>query len=68
VPELVTGEPPTVSHEGADRPTLDTVPLPPEGIAQVPSPRQKVEAEAPCPPFRLLTGRLPATSVPRFTG
>jgi hypothetical protein len=48
--------------------TVDTVPLPPAGTAQVPSPRQKVEAEAPCPPFRFWTGRLPATSAPRFTG
>src|SRR5262249_22815236 len=48
--------------------TVDTVPLPLAGVAQVASPRQKVEAEAPCPPFRFLTGRLPVTSVPRFTG
>jgi hypothetical protein len=49
VPEDVTGEPPTTSQFGAERPTLDTVPVPPppRGVAQVPSPRQKVEAEAP---------------------
>jgi hypothetical protein len=31
----------------------------PAGIAQVPSPRQKVEADAEVPPLRLPTGRLP---------
>jgi hypothetical protein len=28
VPEVVTGEPPTVKIDGADKPTLVTVPLP----------------------------------------
>lgn len=37
--------------------------LPPEGVAQVPSPRQNVLDEAPVPLFRLPTGRLPVTSV-----
>ena len=34
----------------------------PAGDAQVPSPRQKVEADAEIPPLRLPTGRLPVTS------
>src|SRR5690242_5906092 len=37
-------------------------PLPPAGVAQVPSPRQKVVLEAPVPLLRLPTGRLPLTS------
>lgn len=43
-------------------PEFDTLPLP-EGVAQVPSPRQNVEAEAEVPPFKLATGRLPVTPV-----
>ena len=37
------------------------------GVAHVPSPRQKVEADAPVPLFRLLTGRLLVTAVERLT-
>jgi hypothetical protein len=33
------------------------------GVAQVPSPRQKVVADALVPPLRFVTGRLPVTPV-----
>ena len=33
----------------------------------MPSPRQKVEAEAPVPLFKFVTGRLPETSLARLT-
>jgi hypothetical protein len=36
-------------------------PPPPAGVAQVPSPRQKVELDALVPPLRLATGKLPDT-------
>lgn len=36
---------------------------PPEGVAQVPSPRQNVLDDAPEPPFRFPTGRFPVTPV-----
>ena len=42
--------------------TLVTVPAP-AGVAHVPSPRQKVEDDAPVPLLRLVTGRLPVTPV-----
>jgi hypothetical protein len=42
--------------------TLVTVPAP-EGEAHTPSPRQKVDALADVPEFRLVTGRLPVTPV-----
>src|SRR4051794_9893156 len=38
-------------------------PPPPAGVAQVPSPRQKVVEEAEVPDPRLVTGRLPVTPV-----
>lgn len=38
---------------------------PPAGVAQAPSPRQNVLAEALVPEFRLVTGRLPVTPVVR---
>ena len=44
--------------------TLVTVPDP-DGAAQEPSPRQKVDALAEVPEFRLVTGRLPVTPVVR---
>src|SRR5882724_7586970 len=47
-------------------PAAVTFPLP-AGVAQVPSPRQKVEDEADVPLFRLATGRLPETSVESTT-
>jgi hypothetical protein len=34
---------------------------PPEGVAHVPSPRQKVDEDALVPEFRLVTGRFPVT-------
>ncbi len=37
------------------------------GVAQVPSPRQKVELVADVPLFNLFTGKLPVTSVAKFT-
>ena len=37
----------------------------PAGVAQVPSPRQKVEAEAAVPLLRFVTGRFPVTPVER---
>src|SRR3990167_1128961 len=37
-----------------------------EGVAQVASPRQKVEAEAEVPLFRFVTGRLPDTSLAKL--
>jgi hypothetical protein len=43
-------------------PELDKFPLP-EGVAHVPSPLQKVEAEADVPLFKFVTGRLPVTPV-----
>ena len=41
-----------------------TVP-PPAGVTQLPSPRQKVVADAFVPPFKLVTGKLPVTPVVR---
>ena len=38
-------------------------PPPPAGVAQAPSPRQKVVADAEVPELRLVTGRLPVTPV-----
>ena len=43
-------------------PTTSPVPV---GVAQVPSPRQKVDADALVPLFRLVTGRFPVTPVER---
>ena len=43
-----------------------TVPVP-DGAAQVPSPRQNVELDAPVPPPRLDVDKLPVTSAARFT-
>jgi hypothetical protein len=39
----------------------------PEGIAHVPSPRQKVEDDAPVPLFKFATGRLPVTCEAKLT-
>ena len=66
VPDVVTGVPTTDKKPGADNPTDVTVPEPPPppaGVAQLPSPRQKVVADAPVPLLRLVTGRLPVTPV-----
>jgi hypothetical protein len=43
--------------------TVPEPPPPPAGVAQVPSPRQNVVADAPVPPLRLVTGKLPVTPV-----
>ena len=43
-------------------PLTETLP-PPEGVAHVPSPRQKVDDDAEVPLARLVTGRLPVTPV-----
>jgi hypothetical protein len=40
---------------------------PEETDAQVPSPRQYVEAEAPVPEFKLVTGKLPVTIEAKLT-
>ena len=40
---------------------------PPAGVAQVPSPRQKVDDDADVPLFRLPTGKLPVTSLASLT-
>ena len=42
---------------------VNTEPPPPDGVAQVPSPRQKVEDDALVPLFKLPTGRFPVTPV-----
>jgi hypothetical protein len=44
-------------------------PAVPDGVAHVPSPRKNVEADAPTPPARLLTDKLPVMQAPvaRFT-
>lgn len=61
VPLEVTGEFVTPQKvAGIDRPTLVTVPEP-TGVAHVPSPRQKLEPEAPDPLLRFVTGRFPVT-------
>jgi len=62
VPLLVTGDPDTEKIEGKDSPTLLIPPLEPETVAQVPSPRQKVDAEALVPPFICDTAILPERS------
>lgn len=47
--------------------TLKFVTVPcPAGVAQVPSPRQKVVAEAPVPLFKFATGRFPLTPVAKL--
>jgi len=50
------------------QPTDVTVPEPPPaGVAQVPSPRQKVELVAPVPLLRFPTGKLPVTWLAKLT-
>ena len=61
-PELVTVPLSVMPLTVPVPPTDVTVPAP-AGVAQVPSPRQNVVADAPVPPFRLVTGRLPVTPV-----
>lgn len=67
VPVVVTGLPVTLRKDGTDIATLVTDPLPPDGVAHVPLPHQKVVPLAPVPEFKLPTGRLPLTSAARFT-
>jgi hypothetical protein len=58
-----------VVKSGERFPELKEVTVPaPEGVAHVPSPLQNVVEEAPVPPLRFVTGRLPVTSpLARFT-
>ena len=64
VPELVIGPPLVVRPVVPPAtPTEVTVPALAAGVAQLPSPRQKVVADAPVPLFRLVTGRFPVTPV-----
>jgi len=66
LPEVVT-VPVSVNPLADPAPlTLVTVP-PPAGVDQVPSPRQKVNADALVPEFRFVTGRLPVTCVDKLT-
>src|ERR1700722_13656307 len=44
-------------------PAVTDTEVPALGVAHVPSPRQYVELDAPVPPFRFPTGRLPVTPV-----
>ena len=67
VPVVVIGEPETDKNDGTVAATLVTVPEPPLGAAHEPSPRQKVDADADVPLFRLVTGKLPVTCVARST-
>ena len=57
---LVVGAPIAIDERSYGAPTFD-------GVAQVPSPRQKVEEEALVPEFRFPTGRFPVTSAERLT-
>lgn len=57
VPAEVIGDPLIERKEGTVMATEVTVPVPAED--QVPSPRQKVEEEAPVPELRLFTDRFP---------
>jgi hypothetical protein len=64
VPLAVIGEPETVIRPPVnDCATEVTVPVP--ATAHVPSPRQKVDALALVPLFKLVTGKLPVTPVPK---
>ena len=62
LPELVTVPDNVMPLTVPVPPTDVTVPAP-DGVAQLPSPRQKVVAVAPVPLPRLETGRLPVTPV-----
>jgi hypothetical protein len=64
VPELVIG-PPLVVRPVVPPATLTevTVPALAAGVAQLPSPRQNVVAEAEVPELRFVTGKLPVTPV-----
>ena len=63
VPVVVIG-PPLVVRPVVPPLTLTLVTVPePEGVAHVPSPRQKVVADALTPEFKLVTGKFPVTPV-----
>ena len=67
VPFVIIGDPLTeIKPPVNDCATLVTVPAP-AGVDHVPSPRQKVNADALVPEFKLVTGRLPVTCVARLT-
>jgi hypothetical protein len=67
VPEDVTGPPLVVSPVVPPlTSTLVTVPAP-AGVAQAPSPRQKVDADALVQLPKLVTGKLPVTLVAKLT-
>ena len=61
VPVVVIGEPVTEKILGAVKATLVTPEL--LGVAQLPSPRQNVVADALVPLFKLVTGKFPVTPV-----
>jgi len=61
VPEDVIGLPAMLKMLGTVAATLVTEPAP--AAAHVPSPRQKVDAEAEVPELRLVTGKFPVTPV-----
>ena len=65
VSELVNVTAPVLGPVAGHVVEKDVTPLDPEGVAQVPSPRQKVVDDAPVPLLRLVTGRLPVTPVVR---
>jgi hypothetical protein len=61
VPDVVIGDPATDMRPPVKVCATLVTPVP-DGVAQVPSPRQKVEPLADVPELRLATGRLPVTS------
>jgi len=67
VPLVIIGDPLTeIKPPVKDCATLVTVPAP-AGVDHVPSPRQKVNADALVPEFKFVTGKLPVTCVARLT-
>ena len=67
VPFVIIGDPLTeIKPPVKDCATLVTVPAP-AGVDQVPSPRQKVNADALVPELRFVTGKFPVTCVARLT-
>lgn len=56
-----------VSCQSTEDDSIEVTSPQPAGVDQVPSPLQKVEELALVPEFRLVTGRLPVTSLARFT-
>ena len=67
VPLVIIGDPLTeIKPPVKDCATLVTVPAP-AGVDHVPSPRQKVNADALVPELKFVTGKLPVTCVARLT-